>query len=278
MPPHDHNGALAPAPRALSIRDVEAGLAPKRLGTHFHYFRELDSTNNYARSLAEQGAAEGAIVIAEQQTQGRGRLGRRWVSPPFVNLYCSIILRPTSPPAFAPQITLTAAVALADAVACFSPVAPAIKWPNDIMIGNKKLAGVLTEAVSNSRKIEFVIVGIGVNVNFSLESMPLEIRERATSLSVLTGRSVSREALLRRLIQDLDRCYGILEETGFAAIAPRWDARFGLRGQRVRVETTDQSITGRAIGIEPDGALLIEAPGGKQRILAGDVIPVEDEI
>jgi BirA family biotin operon repressor/biotin-[acetyl-CoA-carboxylase] ligase len=278
MPPHDHNSVPAPALRALRIGDVKAGLAPKRLGTRFHYIRELDSTNNYARSLAEQGAAEGTIVIAEQQTQGRGRLGRRWVSPPFANLYCSIILRPTSLPVNAPLITLTAAVALADAVGSFSPVAPAIKWPNDILAGGRKLAGVLTEAVSDSRKIEFVIVGIGVNVNFALESMPPEIRERATSLSVLTGRSVSREALLRRLIQDLDRCYGILEENGFAAIRPRWDARFGLRGQRVRVETTDQTITGRAIGIEPDGALLIEAPGGTQRILAGDVIPVEEEI
>jgi BirA family transcriptional regulator, biotin operon repressor / biotin---[acetyl-CoA-carboxylase] ligase len=261
----------------LRIRDVEAGLATGRLGTRFHYFREIDSTNNYARGLAERGEPQGAIVIAERQTLGRGRLGRRWVSPPYVNLYCSIILRPNLPPAHTPRITLTAAVALADAIESFSPVAPVIKWPNDILAGDKKLAGVLTEAVSNSQRVEFVILGIGVNLNFPLDSMPPEIRERATSLSVLAGKSVSREGFLRRLLQDLDRCYGVLEETGFAALASRWDARFGLRGRRVRVEMTDRTIIGRAIGIDADGALIIESPdGGRQRIVAGDVIPVDE--
>ena len=274
---HNHSCAVAAEARPLRIRDVEAGLAPRRLGTRFHYFREIDSTNNYARALAERGEPQGAIVIAERQTLGRGRLGRRWVSPPYVNLYCSIILRPTLPPAQTPRVTLTAAVALADAIESFSPVAPVIKWPNDILAGDKKLAGVLTEAVSNSQRVEFVILGIGVNLNYSPDSMPPEIRERATSLSVLAGKSVSREGFLRRLLQDLDRCYGILEETGFAALASRWDARFGLRGRRVRVEMTDRTIIGRAIGIDADGALIIESPdGGRQRIVAGDVIPVEE--
>jgi BirA family biotin operon repressor/biotin-[acetyl-CoA-carboxylase] ligase len=273
---HDYICALTPEARPLRIHEVGDGLAAKRLGTRFHYFHEIDSTNNYARSLAEEGEPEGAIVIAEQQTLGRGRLGRRWVSPPYTNLYCSIILRPKLPPAHAPRITLTAAVALADAIESFGPAAPAIKWPNDILVGGKKLAGVLTEAVSNAQQVEFVILGIGVNVNFPLDSMPPELRERATSLSVLAGKSLSREGFLRRLIQDLDRCYGILEETGFAALAPRWDARFGQRGQRVRVEMTDRTINGRAIGIDADGALVIESPdGGCQRIVAGDVIPVD---
>jgi BirA family biotin operon repressor/biotin-[acetyl-CoA-carboxylase] ligase len=107
--------------------------------------------------------------------------------------------------------------------------------------------------------------------------MPPEIRERATSLSVLAGKSVSREDFLRRLIQDLDRCYGILEDSGFAALAPRWDERFGLRGRRVSVEMTDRTVTGRALGIDTDGALIIEtADGGNRRIVAGDVIPVDE--
>jgi BirA family biotin operon repressor/biotin-[acetyl-CoA-carboxylase] ligase len=273
---HDHICPVTTESRPLRIREVENGLASKRLGTRFHYFHEIDSTNDYARLLAERGEPQGAIVVAEQQNRGRGRLGRRWVSPPYANLYCSIILRPKLPPAHAPRITLTAAVALADAIESFAPAAPAIKWPNDIMAGGKKLAGVLTEAASNPQRVEFVILGIGVNVNFPLDSMPPELRERATSLSVLAGRSVSREGFLRRLIHDLDRCYGILEETGFAALAPLWDARFGLRGQRVRVEMTDRTINGRAIGIDADGALVIESPdGGCQRIVAGDVIPVD---
>ncbi|MDH3442552.1 MAG: biotin--[acetyl-CoA-carboxylase] ligase [Deltaproteobacteria bacterium] len=279
MPPleHDHIGALTPDPRALRIREVENGLGAKRLGTRFHYFSKLGSTNNHARWLAEQGEPEGAVVIAEQQTRGRGRLGRRWFSPAYVNLYCSIILRPTLDPRQAPQITLAAAVALADAIESVSPVAAKIKWPNDILAGGKKLAGVLTEAVSKSNKIEFVILGIGVNVNFPLESMPPDIRERAASLSHLAGASIRRETLLRRLIQDLDRCYGILEESGFAAIAPRWQARFELRDRRVRVAMTDGTVTGRAVGIDGEGALMIETPDGeRQRILAGDVIPAEE--
>jgi BirA family transcriptional regulator, biotin operon repressor / biotin---[acetyl-CoA-carboxylase] ligase len=278
MPPHERDyRAVTPLPRDLCIREVEEGLATQRLGTRFHYFSELDSTNNCARTLAEGGAPEGVVVIAEQQTQGRGRLARRWVSPPYVNLYCSIILRPTLPPGRAPQITLTAAVALSDALAIFSPVVPTIKWPNDILAGGKKLAGVLTEAVSNARKIDFVILGIGVNLNYALEAMPQEIRQRATSLSILAGRTISREGFLRRLIQDLDRCYAILEEEGFAALAPQWEARFGLRGHTVRVEMTDRTVTGRALGIDEDGLLIVEGPAGRQRIVAGDVIPLDNE-
>ncbi|MGH7928834.1 MAG: biotin--[acetyl-CoA-carboxylase] ligase, partial [Candidatus Binatia bacterium] len=168
-------------------------------------------------------------------------------------------------------------VALSDAVSSFSPVPPSINWPNDIMAGSKKLAGVLTEAVSDSRQIEFVILGIGVNVNYALESMPPEIRELATSLSILASQSISREDFLRRLIQDLDRCYAILQEEGFAVLAPQWDARFGLRGRSVRVVMTDGAIAGRAVGIDADGLLILEGTGGRQRIVAGDVIPVEDE-
>jgi BirA family biotin operon repressor/biotin-[acetyl-CoA-carboxylase] ligase len=261
----------------LRIRDVENALATQRLGTRFHYFRDIDSTNNYARALAQDGAPEGVVVVAEQQSQGRGRLARPWVSPPNVNLYCSIILRPTLPPARAPQITLAAAVALSDTVAGFSPAPPAIKWPNDILAGGKKLAGVLTEAVSDSRKIEFVILGIGVNINYDPESMPPEIRQRATSLSELAGQRVSREDFLRRLIQDLDRCYAILEADGFAALAPRWDARFGLRGRSVRVEMTDGNIAGRAVGIDEEGLLIVESSAGRRRIVAGDVIPVDEQ-
>jgi BirA family biotin operon repressor/biotin-[acetyl-CoA-carboxylase] ligase len=278
MPPVDfkYRRTAMPEARPISIPEVENGLAHKLLGSRFHYFDEIDSTNSYARQLAERGEPQGAIVIAERQTLGRGRLGRRWVSPPYVNLYCSVILRPTLAPADAPRITLTAAVALADAIERFGRVAPTIKWPNDILVGGKKLAGVLTEAVSNSQRIEFVILGIGVNLNFPLEAMPPEIREGATSLSVVAGQNVSREAFLQRLIHDLDRCYAILEERGFAAIAPRWDARFDLRGRRVRVEMTDKAIIGRAVGLDADGALIIEsADGGCQRIVAGDVAPVE---
>lgn len=261
----------------LNLDQIRCGLTAKRLGTRFHYFKELDSTNVYARRLAQEGAPEGEVVIAEEQTRGRGRLGRSWISPPYVNLYFSMILRPRLSPVDAPQLTLMAAVALTDAIAAFTSKPVVIKWPNDILVNGKKLAGVLTESSSSSERIEFVILGIGVNVNFTLESMPDAIRERATSLLISSESVTSREDFLRRLIHDLDRCYGILEERGFGAIAADWEARFGLRGRRVRVEMVDQTFTGRAKGIDRDGALLVEKDsGGLERIIAGDVNPMEE--
>jgi BirA family transcriptional regulator, biotin operon repressor / biotin---[acetyl-CoA-carboxylase] ligase len=279
MPPPDldRKEETKPAGLPLRIHQIQDGLTTHRLGKKIHYFTELDSTNSHARRLAEQRAQEGEVVIAESQTHGRGRLGRRWVSPPYVNLYLSVILRPTLPPIDAPQITLMAAVALADALAAFIPVLPAIKWPNDILAGGKKLAGVLTESACHGERIDFVILGIGVNINYPVESMPDAIQKRATSMISFTGTNVSRESVVRRLIQDLDRCYGELEEMGFQTVAPRWEARFELRGKKVRVEMTDRIIIGTARGIDRDGALLVEDGRGEvQRVVAGDVVPVGD--
>jgi BirA family biotin operon repressor/biotin-[acetyl-CoA-carboxylase] ligase len=259
----------------LNVAWLRHGLAAERLGTDFYYFTQIESTNTYARHLAEQGAREGGLVIAESQTGGRGRLGRRWVSPPNVNLYFSLILRPKLAPARAPQITLMAAVALAETLQGFLPVRSVIKWPNDILVNGRKLAGILTEANCGTEGVEFVILGIGVNVNYRLHHMPVEIRQRATSLSILCQKKISREDFLRRLIQHLDRCYGEIEENGFAALAARWEAYFGLTGQRVRVELLDQVMFGIAKGIDQDGALLVEDDHRElQRIIAGDVIPV----
>lgn len=277
MPPSERKAILsAPLSAALDITDVRARLSAKRLGTRFHYFAELDSTNTRARELAESGAAEGEIVIAESQTQGRGRLGRRWESPPLSNLYLSIVLRPGLPPKHAPQITLAAAVALVETVGSFLPRPPVIKWPNDILIDGKKLAGILTEAACDTECVQYVILGIGLNLNYRAETMPQTLRQRATSMADRAGENLSRETVLVRLIHDLDRCYGELEESGFAALRPRWETHFGLRGRRVRVELGDQTIIGRAQGIDHEGALIVETDDEQRRsIIAGDVIPLE---
>jgi len=261
----------------LHLQEVQSALDTTRLGGKFHYFNELDSTNSHARRLAEEGAPEGVVVIAEQQSHGRGRLGRHWVSPPYANLYLTVILRPRLPPAEASQITLMAAIALADAVVSVVAERPAIKWPNDILVNGKKLAGVLTESSCHSDRIDYVILGIGVNVNFPRAFMPDELRERATSLMEAGGKWVSREAFLRRLIQGLDRCYEILEESGFGALAPRWEDYFGQRGKKVRAEMVDEVVLGRAMGIDHDGALLVKDERGElKRIIAGDVIALEN--
>jgi BirA family transcriptional regulator, biotin operon repressor / biotin---[acetyl-CoA-carboxylase] ligase len=266
-----------PAAVALCLDELRQGLALKRLNGQLHYFPEIDSTNTVARRLADSGVREGDIVIAEAQTRGRGRLGRQWQSPPFANLYFSVILRPSLPAANAPQITLMAAVALAETVDRFISQSAAIKWPNDILVDGKKLAGILTEASCDAAGLQYVILGIGVNLNYRFEAMPEELRQSAISVTELTGKSVRRESFFGRLIHALDRCYGELEESGFARLAPRWEAHFALRGRMVRVELFGESITGTAIGIDQDGALMIEdAQGTRHRVLAGDVIPVEN--
>ena len=277
MAPSETNAIpTAPSGAALDITDVRARLSAKRLGTRFHYFTELHSTNIRARELAESGAAQGEIVIAESQTQGRGRLGRRWESPPLSNLYLSIVLRPGLPPKHAPQITLAAAVALVETVGSFLPRPPVIKWPNDILVDGKKLAGILTEAACDTERVQYVILGIGLNVNYRAEAMPETLYRRATSMADGAGENLSRETVLVRLIHDLDRCYGELEESGFAALRPRWEVHFGLRGRRVKVELGDQTIIGRAQGIDHEGALIVETDDEQRRsIIAGDVIPLE---
>jgi BirA family biotin operon repressor/biotin-[acetyl-CoA-carboxylase] ligase len=260
----------------LDLERVREDLHANRLGVKFHYFASIESTNSEARRLADDGAAEGEVVVAEAQSQGRGRLGRVWESPPYTNLYLSIILRPNLAPAQAPQITLMAAVALTETVGAFLGRPPAIKWPNDILVDEKKLAGILTEAACDSARVEYVILGVGLNLNYGVDSMPVELRQRATSLAQLIGQPVARESVLRRLIQDLDRCYGELENSGFEVLRPRWEERFVWRGRRVRVDLGDQVIIGRARGIEPGGALILEDDDGQRRsIVAGDVIPLE---
>jgi BirA family biotin operon repressor/biotin-[acetyl-CoA-carboxylase] ligase len=260
----------------LDPQEIKRDLKTKRLGGKIHYFTEIDSTNVYAYKIAKEGAEEGEMVIAEGQTRGKGRMGRRWMSPPYLNLYLSAILRPRLPASHAPQLTLMSAVALAETVQSFISSLPQIKWPNDILVGGKKLGGILTESSCEGDEIEFVVVGIGINVNFPKELMPGTIRETATSILSLVNRPVNRVVFAQRLIQNLDRCYGDLEERGFPYIVSRWESFFYLRGKRVRVELMGDSILGRAIGIDADGALLLEDDRGVlQRIIAGDVIPVE---
>ena len=264
-------------PRPLDIAQITQGLGANGLATTIHYFPEIASTNSYAKERAESGAGEGELVVAESQSHGRGRLGRRWESPPFANLYVSILLRPKLAPAHVAQITLMAAVALAEVVEGFVPQKPAIKWPNDILIGSKKIAGILSEAACSAERVEYVILGIGVNLNYACSAMPEEIRRRATSVLEAAGRPVQRESFLQRLIQGVERCYGELEQAGFDAMAARWESYFAWRGRRVRVELLDQVTTGTATGIDRDGALVIvDDHGAPQRILAGDVILAEN--
>jgi BirA family biotin operon repressor/biotin-[acetyl-CoA-carboxylase] ligase len=260
----------------IRIEEIRRRFVGKRLGGKISYFERVDSTNQRAYARAQEAEAAGEIFIAEEQTAGRGRLGRKWESPANVNLYLSAIVKPRINAADLPLLTLTSAVAVAEVLGSFAAVPPEVKWPNDVLIAGKKIAGILTESACEADRLLFAIVGIGVNLNLSLESTPEAIRRTATSLLTVNGAPVDRTLFACRLIEGLDRCYGELEQQGFVGLAERWTRLFSLRGKMVKVDGGGRSIYGTALGIDRDGALILEdQSGGRARALAGDVIPLD---
>ena len=265
-----HGYALAAAPDRLG----PAELAPHLAGRwrDIRWLAETDSTQRVARELARAGAPEGTVVIAEAQTAGRGRLGRTWHSPRGVNLYCSIVLRPPLSPAAVPQVALVAGVAAAAALAETPGLAPRLKWPNDVLIDGRKVAGILTEMEAEVERVHHVILGIGVNLNAPRAAFPPELRERATSLFLATGRRVDRAAVTGRLLAALEARYGRFLEGGFEAVRAEWESYSCLTGTDVRVASAEGEMAGRVLGLDADGALMLARPDGTStRIVAGEV-------
>jgi BirA family biotin operon repressor/biotin-[acetyl-CoA-carboxylase] ligase len=263
---------LIQSPDLLSPSEVRPLLKTKTMGKTIHYFQTLDSTNSEAYQFALNGAEEGEVVVSESQEKGRGRLGRQWFSPPFLNLYLSVILRPKIPPHQASLITLMAAVATADAVQKFSGLLPLIKWPNDILLRNRKVAGLLNEIHSETDRIHFVILGIGVNLNADAKMFSKEIRSVATSLKIEMGQTVSRKVFLQILFQELERWYSVFLEEGSAAILKAWRDRAHIQGRQVKVTSFGETIAGIAIDVDSDGALILQTEDGQQkRVMAGDI-------
>ncbi len=259
---------------AVPDRLGPAELAPHLTGRwrRVHAFDEVDSTQQVARDLARAGAPEGTIVIAERQTAGRGRFGRQWHSPPGLNLYCSILLRPPLAPGAVPQIALVAGVAAAAAIVEETGARPAIKWPNDVLLAGKKVVGVLVEMESEMERVHHVIAGIGVNLNAPLASFPRELRAKASSLLVVGGRRVDRAAFTGRLLAALEARYGRFLSAGFSSVRAEWESFSCLTGTAVRVAGPEGEIAGRVLGVDDDGALrLVEAGGRVVRVVAGEV-------
>ena len=263
---------LTRSPDLLTPAEVGPILKTEWIGGKIHHFETLDSTNSTAYQLAMEGAREGELVIAESQRKGRGRLGREWFSPPFLNVYLSVILRPKIPPQQASLITLMAAVATSDAIEKFSGLHPSIKWPNDILLGNRKVAGLLNEIHSETDRIHFVVLGIGVNLNVDTETMPEEIRKSATSVKEEAGQAVSRKAFLQCLLSEVEKWYSVFLKEGGGAIVRAWGERARIEGKAVKVTSFGETLAGTAVGIDPYGALLLKTESGEQkRVVAGDV-------
>lgn len=267
-----HGYRLAAEPLGLSLERVAARTGAHSIGRSYHYYGRIGSTNAEAKSLAVSGAPHGTVVVAEEQTAGRGRLGRAWVSPPGKSLLFSVLLRPTVRMADAHLLTVVAACAVAEAIESMTDLIVAIRWPNDLVIGKKKVAGILTEVAGDQDAVEWAVIGIGINVNVDDEDWSSTLRTTATSLKAAGGKTIDRTELLVRVLLRLEtRCQAALAH-GFEPALGDLRRRDCLRGRDIAIQTKDGPVRGRAVGVDDDGALLIRLPGGLiRRFLAGDV-------
>lgn len=264
---------LVSAPDALHADDLLARLGEtKVIGRDIRVFEQTTSTNDVIEKIARDGVREGVVVFAESQTKGRGRLGRKWVSPERKGLWFSVLLRPNLRPQETTQLTVAAATALRRAIRSETGLKLEIKWPNDILAGGKKVAGILTELSAELDKVRHVILGIGVDVNQAAHEFPAELRKTATSLKIETGGPIQRAELATAILRELDADYSRICTGRFAAVADEWEEDSATIGRDVTVQIGDRKIRGHAESLDDDGALLLRTEHGRlEPITGGDV-------
>ncbi len=269
-----HRGyRLLTAPDLLHADDLLSRLGKvKVIGRDIRVFQETTSTNDVIEKLARDGVKEGVVVFAESQTRGRGRLGRKWLSPGQKGLWFSVLLRPDLRPQEATQLTVAAATALVRAIALQTGLKPEIKWPNDILIRNRKVAGILTEMSAELDHVKHVILGIGVDVNLNPGEFPPELRKLATSLKIETGGTTSRSELAAAILRELENDYARVCSGHFAAVADEWEENCSTLGRQVGIRIGHRQIRGRVESLGEDGALLLRTEHGHiERVISGDV-------
>ena len=263
---------LVSSPDALHADDLLARLGKtKVIGRDIRVFERTTSTNDVVERLARDGVKEGVVVFAESQTKGRGRLGRKWIrraQGPLVFNFVAAGLRPQE----TTQLTVASATALRRAIQSETSLQPEIKWPNDILVGGKKVAGILTELSAELDRVRHVILGIGVDVNLGVGEFPPELRRLATSLKIESGRAISRPELAASILRELDSDYARISAGKFTAVADEWEARCATIGKDVTIQIGGRKIHGRAESLDDDGALLVRTEHGHmERITGGDV-------
>lgn len=258
----------------LSIEVIRRHLSAQVVGRQIYLFGEVTSTNDTIRLLAKAGGREGTTVLAECQTEGRGRFGKTWFSPFGVNLYCSVLFRPAISPKEAPVFSFIASLAAADAVRSVGLPA-AIKWPNDILVGRKKVAGVLAEVSTSGDRLEYVILGVGVNLNVERNALLEALGEggrAAASLRDLAGREIDRNAFAASFLTFLDEWMSVYQAHGADAVIQAWRDRDILTGRRVEVREGTSVFEGRALGVDAEGHLLVlESKGPTRQVVVGEV-------
>jgi len=261
---------LVPRFDGLLPLEIRMRSRSRQFGASIVAMDSVDSTQNHLRSLALSGAPEGTVVVALEQTSGKGRMGRSWFSPRG-GLWFSLLLRPSLQLRDLPKLTLLFGVAVAEAVEELG-VDVCLKWPNDLLAGGKKVCGILMETSAEPDRVEYVLVGVGINVNFPTTSLPEEVRSKSTTLSEALGKKIDRCGLIARILELSEELYREAQEDGFENVLNAWRSRSCTTGRNVTVMSFGNVLKGTAVGIDEDGSLLLETESGRVRVYSGDVI------
>lgn len=262
-------------PDLLLPQEVQRGLSTKYIGKEIYYFPELKSTNIIAKEKAlhrTEGIAEGTLIITEKQSAGKGRLGREWFSP-VGGIWLSIILYPQLPPSYIPRITLMTAVAVVKAIRMCTQIKSQIKWPNDILINEKKVCGMLSEMSAELDMINWVVVGIGINANIDHWDFPEDIQENTISLKEVSEKEILRVKLTQTFLQEFEKYYDKLKRKEFPSILEEWKLYSHTLGRKIRIDTGERIITGEAVDINEEGALILKKEDGELiKIISGTIL------
>ncbi|MFI5251059.1 MAG: biotin--[acetyl-CoA-carboxylase] ligase [Bacteroidota bacterium] len=253
----------------MDDKEIKQTLGTKIFGKIFHNFQTIDSTNIYAKALAQTGGQHGTLVITEEQTSGRGRMGRIWKSEKGKNLTFSIIVHPTIPSEKFGIISLMAGIAVTETIQSITGLSVLCKWPNDVLLNRKKVCGILCEGIFPLDKPPVVVIGIGINVN--QREFPHELRESATSLLLESGKDFDRTEILGQVLSSLERWYDALETGETEKIISAWRAQNYLLGKEITIDHNGKHIKGVAGDISEDGGLLLQAEGQEIKVIAGDI-------
>ncbi|UFU01284.1 biotin--[acetyl-CoA-carboxylase] ligase [Radiobacillus kanasensis] len=259
------------SPDKLSVNTIQWGLHTDWLGKQVIHKPVTPSTQTLAQKLAIDGAEHGTVVIADEQTAGKGRLNRAWHSP-NQGIWMSLLLRPVVLPYQASQLTLLTATVLVKVIEEITSVRPAIKWPNDIFIGDRKVAGILTEMQSEHDQIQYLIIGIGINVNQKGTDFPEELREKATSIRTETDKEWDMRVIIQHILQDFEKKYEHYIKEGFATIRSIWEDYGYKIGHEVTVKTMQEEQRVKIVGLQEDGSLLVENNGKRTPLYSGEII------
>ena len=266
---------LVSRPDLLLPQEIQRGLSTKYIGKEIYYFPELKSTNIMAKEKAlnrAEGIDEGTLIITERQSAGKGRLGRNWFSPAG-GIWLSIILYPQLSPTYIPRITLMTAVAVVKAIERCTKIKTQVKWPNDILINGKKVCGILTEMSAELDLINWVVVGIGINVNIDHREFPEDIQENTISLKEVSGKEILRVKLVQTFLQEFEKYYKKLKRKEFPSILREWKLYSHTLRKKIRVDTGEKIITGEAVDINEEGALILKKEDGELvEIISGTII------